>query len=170
MTDPVTGLATQRWAALAKHEGLGVEPAALVEEAAKFATVFAVLLEGVFVVDAGEQALVGEEEEGEARGLVDAAGFGFDDAVFDLVAHAEAVAAADAVGFEQELDEVGELLPVEGDGRPSTKRIVTSSGAILMSSRQKATPMMGATIFMEVVRCSRSLASWVAPRRFESVE
>ena len=67
-------------------------------------------------MDAGEEALVGDEEEGEAGGLVDAAGLGFDDAVFDLVAHAEAVAAADCVGCEQEGDGVGEVLAVEGDG------------------------------------------------------
>ena len=48
--------------------------------------------------------------------LVDAAALGFDDAVFDLVAHAEAVAAADAVGFEHEGDGVGELFAVERDG------------------------------------------------------
>ena len=86
----------------AEHDGLGVEPAALVEEAAELAAAVAVLLDGVFVVDAGDEAFVGDEEEGEAGGLVDAAALGFDDAVFDLVAHAEAVAAADAVGFEHE--------------------------------------------------------------------
>ena len=65
------------------------------------------MLDGVFVVDAGEEALVGDEEEGEAGGLVDAAGLGFDDAVLDLVGHAEAVAAADGVGFEHEGHGVG---------------------------------------------------------------
>ena len=91
----------------AQHDGLRVEPAALVEQAAELAAVVAVLLDGVFVVDAGDEALVGDEEQREAGGLVDAAALGFDDAVFDLVAHAEAVAAADAVGFEHQRYGVG---------------------------------------------------------------
>ena len=84
----------------------GVEPAALVEQAAELAAVLAVLLDGVLVVDAGDEALVGGEEQSEAGGFVDAAALGFDDAVLDLVGHAEAVAAADAVGFEHEVDGV----------------------------------------------------------------
>ena len=42
--------------------------------------------------------------------------FGFDDAVFDLVAHAQAVAAADAVGFEEEFDGVGVFFAVQCNG------------------------------------------------------
>ena len=90
------GLGDPALGGFAEHDGLGVEPAALVEEAAELAAVVAVLLDGVLVVDAGDEALVGDEEQGEAGGLVDAAGLGFDDAVLDLVGHAEAVAAADA--------------------------------------------------------------------------
>ena len=103
------GLGDPALGGFAEHDGLGVEPAALVEQAAELAAVVAVLLDGVLVVDAGDEALVGDEEQREAGRLVDAAALGFDDAVLDLVAHAEAVAAADAVGFEQQLDGVGEL-------------------------------------------------------------
>ena len=53
------------------------------------------------------------KEQGEAGRLVDAAGLGFDDAVFDLVAHAEAVAPADGVGFEHEGNKVVEGFAVE---------------------------------------------------------
>ena len=52
------------------------------------------------------EALVSDEEQGQARGLVDAAALGLDDAIFNLVAHAQAVAAADAVGFEEQSDRV----------------------------------------------------------------
>src|SRR6202012_270822 len=34
---------------------------------------------------------------------------------FNLVAHAEAMAAADAVGLEQQLNRIGKLTPVESD-------------------------------------------------------
>ena len=47
------------------------------------------------------------------RGFVDAARFGLDDAVFDLVAHAQAVAAADVVGFEEEFDRIGVFFAVQ---------------------------------------------------------
>ena len=93
----------------------GVEPAALVEQAAELAAIVAILLDGVLVVDAGDEALVGDEEQRQARRLVDAAALGLDDAVLDLVGHAEAVAAADAVGFEQQFDGIVELLAVESD-------------------------------------------------------
>src|SRR5436190_14879419 len=86
---------------LAQHHRLRIEPAPLVEEAAEPPAVVAVLLDGVFVVDAGNQPLVGDEQEREAGRLVDAAALRFDDPVLDLVAHAEAVAAADPVGLHQ---------------------------------------------------------------------
>ena len=47
--------------------------------------------------------------------LVDAAALRLDDAVLDLVAHAEAVAAADRVGLEDERHGVGELHAVDRD-------------------------------------------------------
>src|ERR1019366_4271859 len=97
----------------AEHDGLRVEPAALVEQAAELAAIVAVLLDGVFVVNAGDEALVGDEEKGEAGGLVDAAGFGLDDPIFHLIAHSEAVATADAIGFEKQSDGIVELAPRE---------------------------------------------------------
>ena len=62
------------------------------------------------------------------------------------------------------------VMPFSATGSPSSKRIVTVSGLTTTSSRQKATPMIGSTILMPVLRCSRSFASWVAPSMFESVE
>ena len=50
--------------------------------------------------------------------LVDAAALGLDDAVLDLVAHAQAVAAADAVGFQEQLDQARVVDAVERD-RPA---------------------------------------------------
>ena len=47
---------------------------------------------------------------------------------------------------------------------------VTFSGLISTSSFQNGTPMIGSTIFMLLSRCSRSLASCVAPSMLESVE
>jgi hypothetical protein len=72
-------------------------------QAAELAAVFAVLLDGVLVVDAGDQALVGDVEQRQARGLVDTAALGFDDAVFDLVAHAQTMSAADGIGFHDQI-------------------------------------------------------------------
>ena len=40
---------------------------------------------------------------------------GFDDAILNLVGHAEAVAPADAVGFKKQFDGIVELLAVECD-------------------------------------------------------
>ena len=98
---------------LAQHHRLRIEPAALVEQAAQPAAVVAVLLDGVFVVDAGDQPLVGQVQQRHARRLVDAAALGLDDAVLDLVAHAEAVASADHVGLGEERQRVGEGAAVE---------------------------------------------------------
>src|ERR1017187_4345600 len=86
-----------------KHHRLRIEPAALIEQAAEPESVDAVLLDGVFVVDAGHQALVADEEERQAGSFVNAAALGFDDAVFNLIARAQPVAAADGIGLEDEL-------------------------------------------------------------------
>jgi hypothetical protein len=80
------------------------------------------------------------------------------------------VAATDAIGFEKKFDEVVETRPLRATGTPSSKRTATCSRWISTSSRQKAVPMMGTTILIEEERCSRSFASWVAPRMLESVE
>src|SRR6185437_12682141 len=107
------GLGDPALRGFAEHDGLRIEPAALVEQAAELAAVLAVLLDGVLVVDAGYEALVSREEQRKAWGFIDAAGLGFDDAVLDLIAHAEAVAAADVVGFEHQLDGVFQLFAVQ---------------------------------------------------------
>src|SRR6185312_8717580 len=67
---------------LAEHDGLRIEPAALIKQTAKLAAAFAVLLDGVLVVNAGDEALVCDKKEREARSLVNAAALGFDDSVF----------------------------------------------------------------------------------------
>ena len=56
------------------------------------------------------------KQQRHAGRLVDAAALRLDDAVLDLVAHAEPVAAADRVGLEEQLDRVGEGRAVERDG------------------------------------------------------
>ena len=108
---------------------LGVVPAALVEEAAEAAAERRVLIERVLVVDRAEQALVRDVEERHAWRLVDAAALRLDDAVLDLVAHAEAVAAADRVRLEHAADRRGEpkRLPPIATGTPRSKTTFTRS-------------------------------------------
>ena len=108
--DPALGGFTQ-------HDGLRIEPAALVEQAAELAAIVPVLLDRVLVVNAGDEALVGDEEQGEAGRLVNAAALGLDDPVLNLIGHAQAMAATDAIGFKKKFDGVGELAAVEGDGK-----------------------------------------------------
>jgi hypothetical protein len=59
------------------------------------------MLDGVLVVDAGDQALVRDVEQRHARCLVDAAALRLDDPVLDLIGHAEAVPPADGVGLRE---------------------------------------------------------------------
>ena len=47
---------------------------------------------------------------------------------------------------------------------------MTSSGAISTAGSQNRTPMIGSTDSSETSRCSRVLASWVAPQMLASVE
>mgnify|MGYP003693879871 CR=1 FL=1 len=68
------------------------------------------------VVDAGDQAFVGDVQQRHAGRLVDAAALGLDDPVLDLVAHAKAMPAADGVGLEEQRDGIGERLAVQRDG------------------------------------------------------
>jgi len=119
------------------------QTSALVEQAAKLAAMVAVLLDGVLVVNAGDEAFVGDEEQGEARRLVDAAALGLDDTILNLIGHTEAVLAADAIGFEKKFDGSLNSLPLSATGKPSAKRMATCSRWISTSSRQKAVPMMG---------------------------
>ena len=92
---------------------LGVEPLALVEHAAEAAAEREVQVERVLVVDGRQQPLVGDVQQRHAGRLVDAAALGVDHPVLDLVAHAQAVAAADAVGLEEQLEQRGEALAVQ---------------------------------------------------------
>ena len=62
---------------------------------------------------AADQAFVSRVQQGHARCFVNAAAFRFDDAVFDLVAHAQAVATANFVGFEEHVDRVSKRLSVQ---------------------------------------------------------
>ena len=109
---------------LAQHHRLRIEPAALIEQPAEPAAVVAVLLDRVLVVDAGDEPLVGDEEQRHAGRLVDAAALGLDDAVLDLIAHAEAVAAADRVGLEHQLHRI-----VEGRCRSARPAGLRRSGS-----------------------------------------
>ena len=84
---------------LAQHEGLRVEPTAFVEQAAEAAAHVAVLLHGAFVVDAGDEPLIGDVQQGHGGGFVNAPALGLDDAILNLIGHAEAMATADAIGF-----------------------------------------------------------------------
>ena len=99
----------------AQHDGLGVEPAALVEQAPQFQAVHAVLLDRVLVVDARDQAFVGDVQQGQAWSFVNSTALGFNDAVLDLIAHAQSMAAADAVGFEDQFHGIRELDTVQRD-------------------------------------------------------
>ena len=97
----------------AKHDGLRVEPAALIKKTAEFNTVDSPLFDGVFVMDTGNETFESDVKQCHSRGFVNAAALGFDDAVFDLVAHTQAVTSADAVGFEHQLDLVVKFLAVQ---------------------------------------------------------
>src|SRR5690606_30416282 len=122
-TEPEDDLAGDRRAdpaleRLAQHQRLWVEPATLVHEWAETATHRAVVLDGGLVVDRGDETLVGDVQQRHARRLVDAPALRLDDAVLDLVAHPEAVAAADLVRPPDELDTVVDHLAVDRD-RPA---------------------------------------------------
>ncbi len=61
-------------------------------------------------------------------------------------------------------------VPFTATGRPRSKRTVTSSASIATEGSQNLTPMIGSTVSSETSRCSRVLASWVAPQMLASVE
>jgi len=60
-------------------------------------------------------------------------------------------------------------LPLSATGWPSSKVTETSSAGTSTSGFQNATPMMGLTMRMPLLRYSRSLASCVAPSMLLSV-
>ena len=96
---------------LAQHHRLRVEPAALVEQASEPPSVLGVALERRLVVGGGEQAFVRDVEEREPRCFVDPAALGLDDAVLDLVGHAEPVPASDLVRATDDIHRVADRRP-----------------------------------------------------------
>ena len=92
------------------------------------------------------------KQQRHAGRLVDAAALRLDDAVLDLVGHAEPVAPADRVRLHHEVDTVGELAAVERD-RPALveARRVTVSGSIATAGSQWRTPMIGSTMSIDRV-------------------
>ena len=68
-------------------------------------------------MDAGDQPLVADEQQRHPGGLVDATALGFDDPVFDLIAHAQAVPPANGVGLAHQLDGVRKGPAVQRNGR-----------------------------------------------------
>ncbi len=97
---------------VAQHQRLGVEPAALVEQPPELAPVDGVLLEGRLVVDRGQQPFVRDVQERHPWRFVDAAALRLDDAILDLVGHAETVAAADLVHLADHRDRIADGQPV----------------------------------------------------------
>ena len=55
-------------------------------------------------------------QQGHTWGFVDAPTLGFDDAVFDLVAHAQTMTATNFIGFEEKGYGVGKSYAVQCDG------------------------------------------------------
>ena len=64
-------------------------------------------------MDARYQPFVGDVQQGHARGFVDAATLGFDDAVLDLVAHAQTMTPADDVGLHEQINVAREGLAIQ---------------------------------------------------------
>ena len=65
-----------------------------------------ILLDSVFVMNTGQQALVSDVQQRHSRGFIDATAFRFDDTVFNLIAHAQTVTTANAVSFQHQLNVV----------------------------------------------------------------
>ena len=61
-------------------------------------------------------------------------------------------------------------LPLIATGYPASKVTATSSVAISTAGSQYLTPMIGSTVSRDTSRCSRVLASCVAPQMLASVE
>ena len=61
------------------------------------------MLDRILVVNAGNQPFVGDEQQGHPRRLINTAALGLDDAIFNLIAHAETVPPADPVGLQHHL-------------------------------------------------------------------
>ena len=76
------------------------------------------MFDRILVVDACDQSFIGDEQQRQTGCLVNAAAFGLDDAVFDLVAHAQPMTSANAVGFHDQRHQIAVLDAVQGD-RPA---------------------------------------------------
>ena len=61
-------------------------------------------------------------------------------------------------------------VPLIATGRPWANRMVTSSASMATAGSQNRTPIIGWTVSNDTSRCSRVLASCVAPQMFASVE
>ena len=72
-----------------------------------------VLLDRIFVMNAGDESLIGDMKQRHPGGFVDAATFRLDDPVLDLVADAEPVATPDRVRLENERHAFGERDAIE---------------------------------------------------------
>ncbi|CZU89906.1 Uncharacterised protein [Enterobacter cloacae] len=72
-----------------------------------------ILLNGVFVVNTGQQTLVSDVQQCHSRGFIDATAFRFDNAVFNLIAHAQTVATANTVSFQHQLNIIREGFTVQ---------------------------------------------------------
>ncbi|CGX15506.1 Uncharacterised protein [Salmonella enterica subsp. enterica serovar Typhi] len=72
-----------------------------------------ILFNGVFVVNTGQQTLVSDVQQCHSGGFINTAAFRFNDTVFDLVAHAQAVTSADAVRFQHHLNIIAEGFTVQ---------------------------------------------------------
>lgn len=99
----------------AKHDGLRVKPAALVKQTAESETVDAPLLNRVFVMNTGHKTIKRNVKKRHSRGFIDAAALRFNNTVFNLIAHAQTVTAANAVGFKHEFNLVIKHFSVERD-------------------------------------------------------
>src|SRR5699024_1086712 len=99
----------------AQHQRLRVEPASLVHAPTQAAALLVVEGDRVLVVDGVDEAFVGHMQQRHARGLVDPARLRLDDAVLDLVGHAESVTAADLIGLEDQRHGIVEDLAVDRD-------------------------------------------------------
>src|SRR5699024_4949117 len=152
------------------HQRLWIKPAAFVHQATQSVAVDVVVLDGVFVMDRIEQALVGDVQQGHSRCFVDAADLA---SIMRFSIWSETPRPwRPPMVLASRTSATGSVysMPLMATGRPSWKRTETSSVWTSTSSRQAATPIMGSTKSRPTLRYSRDLASWVAPQILASVE
>jgi len=76
----------------------------------------------VLIVNAGDEALVGDPEQGQARGLVDARDLASIMPIFDLVGHSEPWRPPMRFGSRRSSTGSLNCLPLRATGKPSSKR------------------------------------------------